>query len=199
MAGACTLGARWSIANPRMFRCEATFASFAIRGRVAGRLSYSNLSAAYSHTVVVQAPRHMTTDASVAWVPWAGPLLLLARPRVLAPIKSPRLRRRAAEQRRSAACLRRQKNLMDLRVAAASPTGDEVLAAVRGRINKLGRVDAENAARPCCIAGFRQRGGGVTNFDQIGVTRRRREVLAALAVGRFHDMDYACVWVRRCQ
>jgi heme exporter protein D len=85
----------------------------------------------------------------VAWVTWAGSLLLPALISLVSysVIQRPRLRRRAAEQRRLAASLRRQKYLMDLRVAATSPTGDEVLAAVRSRINKLGRVDVENAAR----------------------------------------------------
>ena len=88
---------------------------------------------------------------------------------------------------------------MDQRVAAASPSGDEVLAAVSGRIVDLRRVDVENTVCLCRITGLRQRGRGVAHLHQIGVTRRRREVLAAQAVGRFHDMDHACVRVRRCQ
>ena len=66
-----------------------------------------------------------------------------------------RLRRRTAEQRRSAVRFRRQIELMDRPVAAAAPIGHEVLAAAVGRVADLHRVDGEQAGRFAFVAGLR--------------------------------------------
>src|SRR4029077_3300906 len=88
---------------------------------------------------------------------------------------------------------------MNFWVIAASPTGDEVLTAAGCRIAELGIVDDENAARLCRIAGLSQYDRSVAGLYQIGVTKRRREVPAALAVSCFYNMDHTCVRIRRPQ
>ena len=154
----------------------------------------------------------MTTDIAVAWVTWVGSLLLLAlisqvsyavierqRARGFVPYWRRCSRRRAVEQRRSAARFRCQIELMNILIAAAAPIGGKVLGAAVGRIADLRRVDGEHAGRLGIIASAYQQGRGITDLHQIGLAGRRHEIAAGQAVGRVHDMDHVGVRIWRCQ
>jgi hypothetical protein len=143
----------------------------------------------------------MTSDVSVAWITWAGSFLLLALISLAsyALIERPRLRRRTAQQNRSAVRCRRQIEPMDLLVAAAPPVGDEVLIAAIGRVADLHGVDSEHAGRLGIIAAASQRRRSIADLHQIGLAGRWNEVLAGHSVGRFHDMDHTGVRILRGQ
>src|SRR3984957_18312411 len=154
-----------------------------------------------------QAKRKMPTSISLSIPRWnrrqgTRPYAVIERPArtwLRALLAPRRLRRRTAEQRRSAVRFRRQIELMDRLVAAAAPIGDEVLAAAVGRVADLHRVDGEQAGRFGFVAGLRQRRRDIADLHQIGLSGGRREVLDPQAVGRVHDMDHAGAWIRRGQ